>query len=921
MKTFTFTLLLGLLSLAAIAQAPQAFNYQAVVRDNDGYGLANQNVTCVISILQGNPEGEVVFDEWHEVFTNASGLISLEIGYGEPGISTLADIDWGNGPFFLQLELDPTGGEDYQLMGTTQLLSVPYSLYSASTGDTTRWKKRNDNLYYKNGKVGIGTDEPTWWAELDVDGDVNIRGRAAITRTDETEAIINIWNTKSDWEIVAASDTNRLMIREWEGDPVFNIAGSKIGIGTTTPEYDLDIYSNSTSASRMRLATLDYSKSIFFSSGNENFDPSIYFQGGEALRFMRYDGGYNELLRITSDGKIGIGITDPFYNLEIMSSSTDQTSKIRLANLDNSKDLRLSSGNDTYDPHISFAGADALRFMRWDEGYNELMRITGDGKVGIGTTTPYRKFVVHWEPELNNINPIALFRTIGSTNSAAAIYLQNTSNNFFSFGMTPPSFNHFAISYNANIGLSSDLLRITPAGNVGIGTTFPTEMLDVAGMIYSSVGGFKFPDGTVQVTAATGGGSGNTLDQAYDQGGWGAGRTITADNGAVDIQGDGGLTVNGNIGIGTTAAVYPLTIQVGSNTRGLFLDHEQTDAGETHSLIVNLKKTYFGDSDIFGGAFGTTNDNGSGSTRGVYSYVDGTSTGMKIGVYGLAHGAGTHYGVAGSATGSGVQYGVHGSAYGTGTLWAGYFGNGDVCVENFLGVGTENPKAPIHVEDRIRVGEDASYPSVYGELIHEGAGTGFKINANAGGGWADLHLQTDGSTRVFVESGGNVGIGTSSPSERFEVNGTAKCKILKITGGADIAEPFDVIENENIKPGMVLVIDPENPGKLKLSDKEYDRCVAGIISGAGEINPGVIMGQTESIADGDFPVALSGRVYCYAETSNGNICPGDLITTSNIPGYAMKSLDYKKAQGAVIGKAMTSLESEKGLILVLVTLH
>jgi len=694
MKKIITTILFVIIISGSFAQVPQAFSYQAVVRDIDGNILANQYVTCIISILQGNPEGEVIFNEWHEVFTNESGLISLEIGYGEPGISTLADIDWGNGPYFLQLELDPTGGEDYQLMGTTQLLSVPYALFSQSTGDTTRWRKNDNNgLYYNVGKVGIGTDEPAWWAKLDVDGNVNIRGRAAISKTDETESIINIWNTVSDWEIVAASDTNRLMIREWEGEPVFNIAGAKIGIGTTTPEYDLDIYSNSTAASRMRLATLDYSKSLFFSSGNENFDPSIYFQGGDALRFMRYDGGYNELMRITSDGKIGIGTTDPFYNLELMSSASDLTSKIRLANLDNSKDLRLSSGSDIHDPHISFAGADALRFMRWDGAYNEFMRITSEGKIGIGTTSP-------------------------------------------------------------------------------------STMLEVAGTIKSTSGGFKFPDGTVQTTAASGGGAGNTLDQAYDQGGMGAGRTINADNGAVEIQGNGGLTVNGNVGIGTAIPAYPLFIQPGTNTRGVVIEHDQTGAGETYGLVLNLNKTYYGDSELFGGAFVTKNDNGSGSTRGMYSAVTGTSTGMKIGVYGYAEGSGTLYGVSGSATGSGVQYGVHGAAFGTGTLWAGYFGNGNVYVENRLGIGTESPDAPLHVEDRIRVGEDQEFPTLFGELIHEGGGSGFKINANAGGGWADMHLQTDGSTRVFIESGGKVGIGTTSPGAKLEVAGW-----VKITGG------------------------------------------------------------------------------------------------------------------------------------------
>jgi len=375
--------------LGSYAQSPQALQYQAIARDTEGNVLANQDVSFKIVIVRNNTNGPVVYREVHDTITNELGLVNLEIGNGTVLFGAFEEIQWGEASHFLRLLMDKNGGSNYQFIGTSQLLSVPYSLYSASTGDTTRWRKNmNNDLYYNSGNIGIGVEEPEWFAKLDVDGNVNVRGRAIVSRTDETESVINMWNTVSDWEIVAATDANRFMIREWEGEPVFNITDAKVGIGTTSPEYDLDIYSNSTAASRMRLATLDYSKSIFFSSGNENFDPSIYFQGGDALRFMRYDGGYNELMRITSDGKIGVGITDPFYNLEIMSTATDLTSKIRLANLDDSKDLRLSSGSDLHDPHISFAGADALRFMRWEGAYNELMRITSDGKIGIGTESP-----------------------------------------------------------------------------------------------------------------------------------------------------------------------------------------------------------------------------------------------------------------------------------------------------------------------------------------------------------------------------------------------------------------------------------------------------------------------------------------------------------------------------------------------------
>jgi hypothetical protein len=144
---------------------------------------------------------------------------------------------------------------------------------------------------------------------------------------------------------------------------------------------------------------------------------------------------------------------------------------------------------------------------------------------------------------------------------------------------------------------------------------------------------------------------------------------------------------------------------------------------------------------------------------------------------------------------------------------------------------------------------------------------------------------------------------------------------LTVRGGCDIAEPFEMSRSEKeIPKGAVVVIDEDNPGHLKMSDRACDRRVAGIISGANGVNTGVKLTQ-EGVFENGQNVALSGRVYVQADAGNGSIVPGDLLTTSEVPGHAMKVTDHAKAQGAILGKAMTGLKEGSGLILVLVTLQ
>ena len=219
MKKYITLIILIVATKLILAQVPQGIKYQAVIRDSNGEVLSEQNIALKISILQSSPSGSTVYSEEHAAQTNTHGLINLTIGEGTILSGDFSAIPWDNGPFFIKVELDPEGGINYTEMGTSQLLSVPYALYSGQSGEVAQYDsdtlfvvKDNDGnvvfaVFPDGAKVYVNEDNPKG----------PIGGFAVSGRN----------NTKGEYEVMRVTpDSTRIFVNQQAKGPIGGFAVS-----------------------------------------------------------------------------------------------------------------------------------------------------------------------------------------------------------------------------------------------------------------------------------------------------------------------------------------------------------------------------------------------------------------------------------------------------------------------------------------------------------------------------------------------------------------------------------------------------------------------------------------------------------------------------------------------------------------------
>lgn len=334
------------------------------------------------------------------------------------------------------------------------------------------------------------------------------------------------------------------------------------------------------------------------------------------------------------------------------------------------------------------------------------------------------------------------------------------------------------------------------------------------------------------------------------------------------------------------------------------------------------------------GVYGMSHSTIEGSA-GVVGQTTGDSfpgfDGWTYGVLGLAgsqnsiagHFENTGEGYALSATTNSVNLSV--GPYG-GSMSGGWGVSGSTSSFNFYG-GAE---LGITAGSRLRVYHAPGIGGGDGQILVDGGGASLLVRNGGLLEISDATLSFTGTnSRLLVDAWMTVfrplDVQENVYGKSFYVNdsnGRVVTPTLEITAGADLAEWFEIVGNNALEPGTVVSIDPEVVGAMMTSSVAYDTRAAGIVSGAGGLQPGVTLSQSPNRSPRHHLVALAGRAWCLADADvNGPIQPGDQLTTSKTVGHAMKATDVEKSHGSIIGKAMSKLETGQGLVLVLVGLN
>ncbi len=293
----------------SFAQAPQKMSYQAVIRNASNVLITNATVGMRISILKGSATGNSVYVETHTTTTNANGLATIQIGGGTVLTGLFFNISWGTDQYFVKTETDPTGGTSYTIVGTSQLLSVPYALYSSTSGSSTNWTTTFGNSIYNTntGNVGIGTNGATVPEKFTVD----TAGKGISQQNGASGPQVGFYTNNSAFLQTHNNFDLNFSTNNGSSQMILQKGTGNVGVATSNPTNKLQVGNVPTSY---------VNNDIAFGNGVQGTamyqsPTSVNIYTNTKFQFLPTSGGSGDVIIPSSN--IGIGTTTPGTRLDV----------------------------------------------------------------------------------------------------------------------------------------------------------------------------------------------------------------------------------------------------------------------------------------------------------------------------------------------------------------------------------------------------------------------------------------------------------------------------------------------------------------------------------------------------------------------------------------------------------------------------
>ena len=492
-----FALANCLIYTLAFSQAPLAIPYQAVARDASGNLIINQNVSLRFSIRNATAAGSVVYSETKNTTSNALGLLNVNIGEGTPLIGTINSIDWSIGAKFIQVELDVAGGTNYVDMGTTQLMSVPYSLFAnkvkdlptnTTNGNTMHWNGITwvaDNTIYNNGSnIGIGTISPTEklhtvggvrFEELSGVGNravlVDANGKLMAAGAD-SNVIINNPSITPIPDNSCTPGSSTVMVSNYPLVP-YHAISVRINI-THTYDADLRIYLKSPSGLYLNLAYADggsgdnFTNTVFVSNAAGPLSSGMPPFTGTYVPTANTSSppcGLSSAAMVTGFNGLGGYMIDPNGNWELIVYDVNGSDAGSIVGFDLMIDLATTQNN---------------KIPKWQNGQLVQSNIISiGGKTGIGTLFPQAMFEVSEDALIGGAQ-------IGTGKNG----FYNTRLGYGAFNNNASGTSNTAVGYNAansnQIGSNNSALGLNALANNSSGNDNTAIGCNAANYVYGS---------------------------------------------------------------------------------------------------------------------------------------------------------------------------------------------------------------------------------------------------------------------------------------------------------------------------------------------------------------------------------------------------------------------------------------------------